>query len=33
MARTHELRSALEAKQADLRDFLDYGVNIDGNNI
>lgn len=33
MARIHELRSALEAKQADLRDFLDYGVNIDGNNI
>ena len=33
MARINELRSALEAKQADLRDFLDYGVRIDGNNI
>lgn len=33
MARINELRSALEAKQADLRDFLDYGVHIDGNNI
>lgn len=33
MARIHELRSALEAKQADLRDFLDYGVRVDGNNI
>ena len=33
MARVNELRSALEAKQADLRDFLDYGVTVDGNNI
>lgn len=33
MARIHELRSALEAKQADMRDFLDYGVRIEGDNI
>lgn len=33
MARVNELRSALEAKQADLRDFLAYGVRVDGNNI